>query len=140
MLTACDTSQLNSALSPELSIMEQNGTHPVSPLAARQLAALPHLISTATLSEGAKLANIRRTTLCHWMNDPDESGGGITRARQVPQVRFCGRLLTGVFVTPTGVEVLADSHGTPSKDYRGPQQTRAAEMMVSAAALLVVPK
>ena len=35
----------------------------------RQQAALPYLVSSSTLSEGARLANIGRTTLHRWMQD-----------------------------------------------------------------------
>ena len=35
----------------------------------RQQAALPYLVSSSTMSEGARLANIGRTTLYQWMED-----------------------------------------------------------------------
>ena len=39
-------------------------------LSRRQLAALPYLIAAPTLSEGARLAQIGRTTLRRWIQDP----------------------------------------------------------------------
>ena len=39
-------------------------------LSRRQLAALPYLIAAPTLSEGARLAQIGRTTLHRWIQDP----------------------------------------------------------------------
>ena len=51
--------------------MEQNGTETSTPLTRRQIDALPYLVASTTLSEGATRANIARTTLYRWMNDPD---------------------------------------------------------------------
>ena len=51
--------------------MTQNGTPDTeNALAERQLAALPYLASSSTLSEGARLAGIARTTLYRWCEDP----------------------------------------------------------------------
>ena len=52
--------------------MEQDGTDHAdlaTDLTDRQLVALPHLAAANTLSEGARLASIGRTTLHRWMQD-----------------------------------------------------------------------
>ena len=51
--------------------MEQNGTEKSTSLTDRQLAALPYLVAAPSLSEGAYLANVGRTTLYRWMDDPE---------------------------------------------------------------------
>ena len=51
--------------------MEQNGAEKQPSLSDKQLAALPYLVSPKSLSEAARLANVGRTTLYRWMNDPD---------------------------------------------------------------------
>ncbi len=51
--------------------MEQNGAEKQPPLSDKQLTALPYLVSTKSLSEAARLANVGRTTLYRWINDPD---------------------------------------------------------------------
>lgn len=51
--------------------MEQNGTQESTQLTDRQLVALPYIVASASLSEGAHLANIGRTTLYRWMDDPE---------------------------------------------------------------------
>ena len=71
--------------------MVQNGTeNPVDPtdpenpeneedsenstsLSTRQRDALPYLVASGSLSEAARLADVGRTTLYRWMNDPDFS-------------------------------------------------------------------
>ena len=47
-----------------------NGTGDGSGLTPRQIAALPYIVAGATLSEGARLANMGRGTLYRWMNAP----------------------------------------------------------------------
>ena len=56
--------------------MEQNETDPsreadddTPGLTDNQVAALPYLVASPTLAEGARLADIGRTTLYRWMND-----------------------------------------------------------------------
>ncbi len=53
--------------------MGQNGTleNGSTVLHDRQLAALPYLIAAPSLAEGARLANIARSTLYRWMDDDD---------------------------------------------------------------------
>lgn len=40
-------------------------------LSPRQIASLPYIIPAPTLAEGARLAEIGRTTLYRWMEEPD---------------------------------------------------------------------
>ena len=57
---------------PERNIMEQNGTDSsdaTASLTDSQLAALPYLVASPTMAEGARLADVGRTTLYRWMND-----------------------------------------------------------------------
>ena len=52
--------------------MEQNSTDSSDGAAAltdSQLAALPYLVASPTMAEGARLADVGRTTLYRWMND-----------------------------------------------------------------------
>ena len=49
--------------------MEQNETTEETSLTEKQLAALPYLLAAPSLSEGARLADVGRTTLYRWMND-----------------------------------------------------------------------
>ena len=53
-------------------MIEQNGTeNGVPTLTERQLNALPYLVAGRTITEGAELADIGRTTLYRWLNDPE---------------------------------------------------------------------
>ena len=49
--------------------MEQNGTPDTTSLTARQEAAMPYLVASPSQSDGARVANIGRTTLHRWMQD-----------------------------------------------------------------------
>ena len=49
--------------------MEQNGTLSEDELSERQLIAIPHLISSKSISEAAELAGVGRTTIHRWLND-----------------------------------------------------------------------
>ena len=54
--------------------MEQDGTdasREPDGLTEKQLAALPYLVASTNRSEGARLANIGRTTLYRWMEDEE---------------------------------------------------------------------
>ena len=56
----------------EWDTMEQNGTLSEDDglaLTESQLAALPYLVAAPTMAEGARLAEIGRSTLYRWMND-----------------------------------------------------------------------
>ena len=48
--------------------MAQDGT-PEKALTPRQVAALPYLVATPSIEEGARLAHIGRATLYRWMQD-----------------------------------------------------------------------
>ena len=49
--------------------MTQNGTEKFTSLTHRQQAALPHIVGSPTLSQGARSANIGRATLYRWLQD-----------------------------------------------------------------------
>ncbi len=49
--------------------MEHNGTQDENSLTPRQLLALPYLAYAPSVAEGARLANVGRTTLYRWMHD-----------------------------------------------------------------------
>ena len=49
--------------------MEHNGTPDENSLTPRQLLALPYLAHAPSVAEGARLANVGRTTLYRWMSD-----------------------------------------------------------------------
>ena len=49
--------------------MEQNGTLSENELSERQLIAIPHLVSSKSISEAAELAGVGRTTIHRWLND-----------------------------------------------------------------------
>ena len=51
--------------------MKQNETNGTTSLTERQLGALPYVVSSPTLSEGAKRAEIARATLWRWMQDDE---------------------------------------------------------------------
>ena len=50
--------------------MQQNTPDFSQDLTPKQLLALPHIASAASASEGARVANIDRSTLRRWMDDP----------------------------------------------------------------------
>ena len=50
--------------------MEQNGTLSENELSEKQLIAIPHLVSSKSISEAAELAGVGRTTIYRWLNDP----------------------------------------------------------------------
>ncbi len=49
--------------------MTQNETEKTTPLTDRQLAALPHIAASSTLSQGAHAADVSRATLYRWLQD-----------------------------------------------------------------------
>ena len=49
--------------------MKQNETPDATSLTEKQLAALPYLVASPSLTQGAHLASISRATLWRWMND-----------------------------------------------------------------------
>ena len=83
-------------------------------LTDRQVEALPHIAAASTLSEGARLAGISRTTLYRWMAD-DEFRRALesTRAEAADLVRS---ELEGLMLKAT--MVLADSLEDPAPNVR----------------------
>ena len=51
--------------------MSTNGTDSEEKLSIRQRKAIPHLVTSDSLAEGARRANISRTTVYRWMDDDD---------------------------------------------------------------------
>ena len=107
--------------------MEQNGTDPAEPAPAaltdNQLVALPYLVASPTLAEGARLADIGRTTLYRWMNDP-EFRATLERLRaeaaDLAHTELRGLMLKGALV-------LAEAMEDPSPNVR----VRAAQAALS---------
>ena len=97
--------------------MEQFGTDhtdPAAGLTEKQLVALPHLAAAATLSEGARLASIGRTTLHRWMQDDNfRRALETTRAEAADLART---ELQGLMLK--AVHVIAESLDHPRADIR----------------------
>ena len=51
--------------------MSTDGTDSEERLSIRQRKAIPHLVTSDSLAEGARRANISRTTVYRWMDDDD---------------------------------------------------------------------
>ena len=51
--------------------MSTNGTDSEEKLSIKQRKALPHLVTSDSLAEGARRAHISRTTVYRWMDDDD---------------------------------------------------------------------
>ncbi len=49
--------------------MRQNATHSEKNLSDKQLQAIPHLVSSKSVSEAADLAGVGRQTIHRWLND-----------------------------------------------------------------------
>lgn len=95
--------------------MEQNPTKKTNGrLTDRQAEALPHIAAAPTLSEGARIASIGRTTLYRWMED-DEFRRALesTRAEAADLARS---ELEGLMLKST--MVLADSLEDPAPTVR----------------------
>ncbi len=90
--------------------MEQNGTdasREPDGLSENQLAALPYLVASTNLSEGARLANIGRTTLYRWMDDPDFHDAFErlrSQAAALAHSELRGLMLKGVLVLAEAME------------------------------------
>ena len=81
--------------------MSTNGTDSEEKLSIRQRKALPHLITSDSLAEGARRANISRTTVYRWMDD-DEFRTELKRLRdeaaELAQTEIKGMMLDAAMV------------------------------------------
>ena len=50
--------------------MQQNATLSEDELSEKQVLAIPHLVSSKSVSEAAELVGVSRTTIYRWMDDP----------------------------------------------------------------------
>lgn len=87
--------------------MEQNGTDFADDLTDRQQAALPYPVASPNLSQGAKLADIGRSTLYRWMDD-HEFRETLQRLRaeaaELAHEELKGLMLKGVIVIAQAME------------------------------------
>ena len=88
--------------------MSTNETDPGEKLSLKQRKALPHLAASGSLAEGARKANIGRTTVYRWMED-DDFRSELTRlhneAADLAQTELKGMMLDSAMVIR---EALAD--------------------------------
>ena len=102
--------------------MSQNET-PGKALTARQAAALPYLVATPSIEEGARLAHVGRATLYRWMQD-DEFRSRLEQLRaeaaELARTELRGLMLKSVVV-------LAESLEDPNPNIR----LRAAQMTLT---------
>ena len=81
--------------------MEQNGTSTPCEISERQALALPFLAYAPSLSKGARLADIGRTTLHCWMRDQafrDQLQGMRKEAADLAHAELQGLMLKSVLV------------------------------------------
>jgi hypothetical protein len=89
--------------------MGQNGTdnHDGTALPDKQLAALPYLIAAPSLAEGARLADIGRSTLYRWMGD-DDFRAELERLRagasDLARIELQGLMLKSIMVLAEALE------------------------------------
>ena len=86
--------------------MAQDGT-PEKALTPRQVAALPYLVATPSIEEGARLADIGRRTLYRWMQDDQfRSRLGQLRAEaaELARTELRGLMLKSVVVLAESLE------------------------------------
>ena len=50
--------------------MQQDATNSEKELSERQVTAIPHLVSSKSVSETAELVGVNRTTIYRWLDDP----------------------------------------------------------------------
>ncbi len=94
--------------------MTQNETEKTTPLTDRQLAALPHLAASSTLSQGARAADIGRATLYRWLQD-DQFRHALDRL-QSEAADFAKSELQALMLK--GILVLSNAMDDPSADIR----------------------
>ena len=103
--------------------LQQNTTNGAKELTARQVAALPYLVASPTVSEAAKVAQVDRATLYRWMEDEDfrEALSELrSEATDLAKAELKGLMLKSV-------RVLADAMDDPSPNVR----VRAAQTALS---------
>ncbi len=92
--------------------MSTNETDPGGELSLKQRKALPHLAASGSLAEGARKANIGRTTVYRWMED-DDFRSELTRlhneAAELAQTELKGMMLDSAIVIR---EALADDNAS----------------------------
>ena len=87
--------------------MEQNGTDSQDNLTDKQLAILPYLIASPSVSESARLAGIGRSTLYRWMEDHEfrEALERLrTEAAELAHTELKGLMLKGILVLAEAME------------------------------------
>ena len=87
--------------------MEQNSTDDTAHLTDRQLAVLPYLIASPSLSEAARLADVGRTTLYRWMHDDEfrtTLEGLRSQAAELARTELQGLMLRAVLVLSEAME------------------------------------
>ena len=81
--------------------MSTNVTDSEENLSIKQRQALPHIVTSNSLAEGARRANISRTTIYRWMED-DEFRSELTRLRneaaELAQTELKGMMLDAAMV------------------------------------------
>ena len=87
--------------------MGQNETPEQPDLTDRQLAALPYIVASASVSDAARLANVGRATLYRWMDDPDfrdELERRRAQAADLARAELRGLMLKGTLVLAEAME------------------------------------
>ena len=87
---------------------ETDSSEETTDLTQKQLAALPYLVASPSLSEGARLASIGRATLYRWMND-DEFRRTLERTWNEVESR-CKRTVC----SSAGIQVIFRGRGEPA--------------------------
>ena len=86
--------------------MAENGTS-TKALSDRQLRAMPYLVASPTVSEGARLAQVGLRTLYRWMDDDDfrrELERQRSEAAELAYVELKGLMLKSVHVLGSAME------------------------------------
>ncbi len=94
--------------------MRQNDTEKTTSLTDRQLAALPHIAASSTLSRGAHAADVSRATLYRWLQD-DSFRHALDRL-QSEAADFAKSELQALMLK--GMLVLSQAMEDPSADIR----------------------
>ena len=87
--------------------MAENGTTETTTLTDKQLQALPYLVASPSISEGARRAEVGLRTLYRWMNDDDfrsELERQRSEAAELAYVELRGLMLKAVHVLGAAME------------------------------------